>query len=265
MKSTDLLKFQTFAGAKGGVAPSGEIELTYDSNGTYTEDVSAFASAKITVDVQTGGGDSKIQELLERSIISYENSTIQTIGQYAFCNCKELKKLSLPNVNKAEYCAFLSCSSLEEIYIPELESIGQSTFMGCARLSEISIPKLRGTANNLFTECFSLKAIELPLVNKVQPITFSNCSFLSVVKLSAASVIGSSAFAKCFRLLRLDLVSVSSVPSLGNSNAFSSTPIGGYIASTGGEYGSIYVPASLYEAFLSATNWSLFSNRIVSV
>jgi hypothetical protein len=47
---------------------------------------------------------------------------------------------------------------------------------------------------------------------------------------------------------------VTSVPTLRYSNAFSSTPIAGYTTSTGGIYGSIYVPASLYESFKTATN-----------
>jgi len=56
---------------------------------------------------------------------------------------------------------------------------------------------------------------------------------------------------------------VSSVPTLGLS-AFASTPIGGY-SDSAGQYGSVYVPASLYSSFLTANNWSLISSRIASV
>lgn len=56
-----------------------------------------------------------------------------------------------------------------------------------------------------------------------------------------------------------------SVVSLGNINAFSSTPISGYTSSTGGVYGSIYVPASLLASYKAATNWVNYSDRIVGV
>ena len=44
-----------------------------------------------------------------------------------------------------------------------------------------------------------------------------------------------------------------------------STPISNYTSSTGGVYGSIYVPASLYNDYVTDTNWSAYSARIVSV
>jgi hypothetical protein len=57
----------------------------------------------------------------------------------------------------------------------------------------------------------------------------------------------------------------SSIPSLAYTNAFYSTPIAGYTASTGGVYGSIYVPASMLESYKTANNWSYFSDRFVGV
>jgi hypothetical protein len=46
-----------------------------------------------------------------------------------------------------------------------------------------------------------------------------------------------------------------------NSNAFSSTPIGGY----GLGAGSIYVPTSLLTSYQTATNWTYFSSRFVGI
>ncbi len=77
------------------------------------------------------------------------------------------------------------------------------------------------------------------------------------------SSIGGSAFGSCYNLIRLYLTSVTAVPSLG-TYAFSSTPIGGYSASAG-QYGSVYVPTSLVDAFKVATNWSSIADRIVGV
>ena len=76
-------------------------------------------------------------------------------------------------------------------------------------------------------------------------------------------MISSYAFAYCYNLLSVYLLG-SSIP-LITSTTFSSTPIAGYTTSTDGVYGSIYVPASLYNDYISATNWSVYSARIVSV
>ena len=51
----------------------------------------------------------------------------------------------------------------------------------------------------------------------------------------------------------------------GGTSTFTSTPIAGYTTSTGGVYGSIFVPASLYDRYISATNWVTYSSRFVSV
>ena len=87
----------------------------------------------------------------------------------------------------------------------------------------------------------------------------STASFPKCTKLA-----GQSIFAKCYKLLSLYLLG-SDVVTLSNSNTFSSTPIAGYTASTGGVYGSIFVRASLLTAFQSATNWAYFSSRMVGL
>jgi hypothetical protein len=63
----------------------------------------------------------------------------------------------------------------------------------------------------------------------------------------------------CIQLGAL-FITASSVPTL-SASAFQSTPI---VNSTFlSSFGSIYVPSSLYSAYISANNWSAFSARIV--
>jgi hypothetical protein len=75
--------------------------------------------------------------------------------------------------------------------------------------------------------------------------------------------IGEFALAFNKKLMSVNLTSVSVVPTIGYST-FNITPIGGYSDVTG-EYGSVYVPASLYSAFIVAQHWSRIASRIVSV
>lgn len=93
---------------------------------------------------------------------------------------------------------------------------------------------------------------------------FYGCSSLTTASFPAVKNISQQAFKNCIRLTELHLEGVSSVPLLSGTSHFLSTPIGGY-SNTAGQYGSVFVPASLYESFLTAANWSKISSRIVSV
>ena len=114
-----------------------------------------------------------------------------------------------------------------------------------------------------FCSCSSLTTANFPACTSIGSNAFYGCYSLTTASFPACTSIGSSAFTWCCNLLSVYLISVSSVPTLGNY-AFSSTPIGDYTASTGGVYGSIFVPSSLYTAFTLATNWNAISARIVA-
>jgi len=99
---------------------------------------------------------------------------------------------------------------------------------------------------------------------------FKGCSALSLFVTSNAgtsstvSVFNSTTFRSCYNLLSIYLLN-SYVMKLGATNAFNSTPISNYTTSTGGVNGSIYVPESLYSTYRTATNWTTFAARFVSL
>jgi hypothetical protein len=55
----------------------------------------------------------------------------------------------------------------------------------------------------------------------------------------------------------------SSVVTLSGAAVFTSTPMSN--STYTGEFGSIYVPASLVDAYKSATNWTTYANRITAL
>lgn len=67
----------------------------------------------------------------------------------------------------------------------------------------------------------------------------------------ACSYIGMYAFENCYNLLSVYVYASSSIPRL-ETTAFTNTPISNNTTSTNGVYGKIYVPSSLYSAFISA-------------
>ena len=132
--------------------------------------------------------------------------------------------------------------SMQVCIAPNIITIGTNAFVDCRSLQEINLPKLGTVYNGAFASCYSLSTA-----------SFENCTQIQA-----------NAFSKCYNLLSLYLLG-SQVASLVNTNAFSSTPISNYTTSTGGVYGSIFVPASLYDSYITKGNWSIYSNRFVSV
>lgn len=203
----------------------------------YLGDIRVFNPLSIKVrDIE------KENILIGKEFSIYENNQIETIRDNAFYSCSSLQSVNLPNVNYIGECAFSYCYSLQSANLLNVSYIGSYAFQDCS----------------------SLQSIDLPMVSYIGNYAFAYCRSLQVVNLSVANDIKSMAFRSCFHLLSLYLGSTS-VCSLATSNAFSSTPIAGYTTSTGGVYGSIFVLASLYSDYITATNWAVFSSRFVSI
>ena len=113
----------------------------------------------------------------------------------------------------------------------------------------------------MFYNCTSLTSIDLSN-NNVSKLSsagsiFYNCTSLTQMSLPMCSHIDSGAFYRC-RLLSIITIGYSSICSLTSPGVFDGTQI---TSSTG----SIYVPASLVDAYKSANNWSYFKDRIFSI
>lgn len=196
------------------------------------------------------------------SAASFENVT--TIGDSAFAMCSSLRTANFPACTKISANAFANCSNLETVSFPACTEIGSSAFNNCStRLTTISFPSCVSVSDNAFYFCRSLQTIDFPACKYVGSAAFSQCAKLSTASLPVCSWIRSSAFQNCANLVELYLTNVSDVTLLGN-NALYGTPVGGSSA-TAGRYGSIFVPASLYDAFCSASQWSSVASLIVSV
>lgn len=217
--------------------------------------------------------------------INFPNVTV--VGSYAFSSCNNLISVSLPNTNLTIYpSAFYSCISLQNIFCPNAISIGSYAFMSCKSLISINIPKVSIIRTSTFNGCYMLNNVNISSVSTIESYAFGYCSSLSYIEGQNVSSIGGyafnycrgllsasfpmvtyisqGAFRGCYNLLSLYLLG-STIPSLTNVNAFLSTPISTYTTSTGGVYGSIFVPSSLYNSYIAETNWSVFSSRFVSV
>lgn len=188
---------------------------------------------------------------------------LSIISDYAFTNCSQLESLSAESVTLVGGFAFARCQNLTDVSMPLLQSAYDSAFQLCG-LNSVYFPLLIKLSSTAFFSCSMLSFVSLPMLSSIENMTFARCSELAEAKFTEVSNIMGSAFQSCVKLTRLEL-GFSSIVNLSTSSAFNSTPIAGYTASTGGQLGSIYVPASLLTAYQSATNWAFFSERFVGV
>lgn len=187
-----------------------------------------------------------------------------SIGGYAFGDCINLSSISFPNCSYIESCAFRSCSNLTLINFSNCSYIGSSAFRSCPNLTSADFSSCSYIGSYAFYECTNLTLVNFPNCSYVGSCAFAYCGRLTSMGFPNCSYIENYAFSRCYRLLSLYLIG-SSIPSLNDINAFDSTPISNYTTLTGGVYGSIYVPASLYSSYITTTNWSVYSSRIAGM
>jgi len=206
-------------------------------------------------------GNSAFYNCTNLTTVSFSACT--NIGTYAFNGCI-LTTVSFPACTNIGNSAFNLCSDLTTVNFPACMNIGTYAFYNCTSLTIASFPVCTSIGNNAFYNCTHLTTMNFPACTYIGNSVFNKCSRLTTASFPACTNIGNSAFKDCRNLLSVYFMG-SSMPSLTNSNVFSSTPIAGYTTSTNGVYGSIYVPASMLESYKTANNWSYFSDRFVGV
>ena len=152
----------------------------------------------------------------------------------------------------------ISKSDITNVSLPECRYIGEDAFEYCDTLNKVNLPECRYIYAYAFDECRSLSQISLPECRYIDEAAFQHCS-LKQVSLPKCSYIGDGAFLECLPLMSIT-IGYSSVCNMNvtNIDAFEGTYIG---------YGngSIYVPASLVEAYKSAPFWSKYSSQIFPI
>ena len=238
------------------VSIKSNIKSAIENKGVDMTGVSFPGYASKIGEISGGGGwDQKSFTEGTIEIINLDNSA-SFVASSAF-NKKTIQTVNLPYATSVGNEAFASCYRLEQFSLPMCSYIGNSAFYVCRPLSQVDLPMCSYIGINAFNGCWSVSQVNLPVCNYIGNFAFTDCSYISQVNLPMCSYIGSLVFGYN-NLLSIITIGYSGVCSLNNSNAFSSTKI---TSSTG----SIYVPASLVDAYKSATNWSYFSTQIFPI
>ena len=197
-------------------------------------------------------------------ITRVDMSKVTSINSSAFSGCKSLSYVSLPYYSGL--LEFFNCTALNTLYAPQCTSIGHLAYTG---ISELYMPKCISIGYSAFTSNARILKAHFGSVISLPYSAFRSCTKLSYLRFDGLSSISASTsysyttFYNCSNLISLYLLG-SNVCTLGNSNAFSSTPIVGY-TSYAGQLGRIYVRKSLLTAYQSATNWVYHESRFAGL
>ena len=186
--------------------------------------------------------------------------SVTSIEQYAFNTCYSLTSITIPDdVTSIKQYVFNTCPSLASITIPNsVTSIEQYAFNNCYSLASITIPdSVTSIALMAFNSCVSLASITIPnSVTSIERYAFSSCRSLTSITIpDSVTSIELAVFNACYSVAFYDFSNHTSVPTLLNTNAFNGIPADCQIR----------VPASLVNAWKTATNWSTYADHIVGV
>jgi hypothetical protein len=181
---------------------------------------------------------------------------------YGFHNCFSLKNITISNGavdGLSPTYLFHSCYSLLFATIPKgVTNLNSYTFGKCYSLKVVSLPNTVTVMQaNIFDNSYALARAIIPSgVTSLGGNLFTSCySLLSGIIPKSVTNIPASCFSQCKVCGLYDFTRHTSVPTLANTNAFTAIP----------SDCQIRVPASLYDEWVAATNWSTYASNIVAV
>ena len=225
---------------------------------------SAFYKCYSLANITIPDGVTSISEYAFGNCSSIASITIPTgvtsIGNNAFITCYSLASITIPiGVTSIGESAFYYCRSLASITIPTgVTSIGNSAFYYCSSIASITIPTgVTSIGNYAFSECISLASITIQTgVTSIGNNAFGGClSIASITIPTGVTSIVNYAFYNCYGMRYYDFSACTAIPTLSNTNAFMNIP----------SDCQMLIPSALYNNWKTATNWTTYASKMVSV
>lgn len=168
------------------------------------------------------------------------NTVISVLPGNTFYNCKRLNSIVIPSsINSIPGGMFQNCLNLKSCAIPKsITSIGMSGF-GYSYINSITLPE-------------NLTEIDVNIIG-INPDNTRGPAYIKRLTIpSGITNINSFAFSNQFSIIEYDFTTLSAIPTLSATNAFSGIS----------ELCKIYVPDALYDDWIVATNWATYADYI---
>ena len=133
--------------------PAANPNYTYGFENSIDEDTKEISVIR-NIKVST-----KVNAIINKSVTTYTNSKVRTIGQYAFYNCNKLADADFPKATTIDNYAFSYCHMLTNINIPLATKIGPEAFSHCYSLVKVFISQKDSVCtpySDAFTNCYHI-------------------------------------------------------------------------------------------------------------
>ena len=208
---------------------------------------------------------------LEKVNVDYEGVVVA--GSNLFQNCPNLSQIGVPYSLYNDYLTAPGWSEYGSLIYQEVPLLSfsnglvfgrtttiDSTFLRTLGITSnqvvsVSLPNCVSVGKSTFLECHSLKDVYLPNCEYLSNGAFYGANYMNGLDLPKCSFIGDYAFYWCAYSMSYLKLGYSGVCTLDGGNALAMTT----------SMRSIYVPASLVDAYKSAQYWSNYSTRILPI
>lgn len=150
------------------------VELT---DFTLTEDVSSVADIP--------NSPSKDESHFPAKIERVSVAKIESIGNYAFAYCGNLREVDFPQVKVIGKETFRDCYALLEVTFPQVNEIGRDAFTYCTGLQAATFLKVEILQFGSFRFCPNLQHAKFPVVKEFGEQAFRRCTSLTTLTLGA--------------------------------------------------------------------------------
>lgn len=126
-----------------------------------------------------GGGDHTAEDgLVEKSLTSYTNNRVSTIGAHAMRG-SDITSVEFAEATTIADYAFYSITTLTSAKVPKAATLGREAFRGCSSLAEIALPSVESIGVDCFRYCSNLALINLCSPTRTTIPTLSGTNTLS--------------------------------------------------------------------------------------
>lgn len=146
----------------------------------------AFAYCSSLTDVTLPGGCPDVDTGSSRTLPPWEQLMAVPRGDdYYLEEIRELASITLSAFHGIDHCAFIGCTALATLHIPErIAGIGAFAFWGCESLTEIFLPdRVKTVTTGAFFLCRNLTRVSMPESLEPEQGVFCGCDALKELTL----------------------------------------------------------------------------------
>ena len=135
--------------------------------------------------------------------------TVTSIGASAW-NKQKLTEINMSGIKVIETSAFRSCKELKSITLSDVDTIEDSAFYGSG-LTSITLDNVGTIETNAFRNCTGLTELNLGTIGTINTSAFNGCSSLTELEIESADTIETYAFYNCAALNNITIRSAGTI------------------------------------------------------